>query len=272
MKDSPYSRPPWHLVECLETGLVYLANPPDYAQLDEDFAWEKTKPAELLRRTREEPVVSRISAGMKKVRRACFRVFRRVPRIQREAIPFLLAKRHQSPTVLDVGCGSARKLRSLAEYARQQHGLELVPLGIEISGELAREAMANLADFGGSAIHAPAVEGLERMTPSSVDVILLSSYLEHEIQPLKALRLCREALKTGGVIIIKVPNFASFNRRVRQGRWCGFRYPDHVNYFTPRSLRLLVGKAGLEVARMNFLDRIPTSDNMWLMARKRASE
>jgi len=269
-KDSPtrpsiYSRPPWLLVECLETGFVYLANPPEYAQLAEEFAWEKTKPAEHARRIREEPFVAWLSKWTKIIRHA----FRRGRRIQREAIQLLVAAANPSPTVLDLGCGGGRTLRGIAEFAKQQCGINVVPVGIEISASLAAKAGANLADFGGSVIHGPAVEGLAKLDSSSVDVMLLSSYLEHEVQPLEALKLCYDKLTSGGAMIIKVPNFASLNRRVRQERWCGFRYPDHVNYFTPRSLRMLVEKAGFEVARMNLFDRLPTSDNMWMIARKR---
>ena len=27
-------------------------------------------------------------------------------------------------------------------------------------------------------------------------------------------------------------------------RWCGFRYPDHLNYFTPKTLAAMAGEAG----------------------------
>jgi SAM-dependent methyltransferase len=265
VRPSVYSRPPWHLVECLETGFVYLANPPEYAQLDEEFSWEKTKAEENAKRIHEEPVVAWISKWSKFIRRS----FRRERRIQREAMQLLTATGNPSPTVLDLGCGSGRTLLGLTERAKDC-GINVIPIGIEISRKLAAKAHANLVGYNGEVIHAPAVEGLGQLAGLSVDLILLSSYLEHETQPLEALRLCHRTLASGAAIIIKVPNFASLNRRVRQERWCGFRFPDHVNYFTPRSLRMLVEKAGFEVARMNFFDRLPTSDNMWLIARKRS--
>jgi SAM-dependent methyltransferase len=266
VRPSVYSRPPWHLVECVETGFVYLANPPQYAQLDEEFSWEKTKAEENAKRVQEEPVVAWISKWSKFIRRS----FRRERRIQREAMQLLIATGNPSPTVLDLGCGSGRTLLGLTVYAKKECGIKVIPIGIEISRKLAAKAHANLVGYNGEVIHAPAVEGLGGLAGLSVDLILLSSYLEHETQPLEALKLCHRTLASGAAIIIKVPNFASINRRVRRQRWCGFRFPDHVNYFTPRSLRMLVDKAGFEVARMNFFDRLPTSDNMWLIARKRS--
>ena len=69
-----------------------------------------------------------------------------------------------------------------------------------------------------------------------------------------------------GVLIIKVPNYGSVNRRVFGRRWCGFRFPDHMNYFTPESLVRLCAECGLGVRAFSWLDRLPTSDNMWLVA------
>jgi len=47
-----------------------------------------------------------------------------------------------------------------------------------------------------------------------------------------------------------------------------YRLPDHVHYFTPATLTRLLRDTGMEVLRFNFFDHLPTSDNMWLMARR----
>ena len=265
-RPSRYSRHPWRLVECLETGLVYLENPPAYSELNQEFAWEKTQAEEKVRRTHEEPISSFVGAAV----RQAHRTHRAAPKLEREALHLLAANGRSEPPlrVLEVGCASGQKVRSIAHRMRQEHGVRVVPIGIEISDALARCAQANLAEYGGYAIHAPALEGLQQIEDGSIDLIILSSYLEHEIFPLEALRSCGRKLVAGGHIIIKVPNFASLNRKVRQRRWCGFRYPDHVNYFSPATLKLLVHRAGLAVARMNLIDRLPTNDNMWLIARQ----
>jgi hypothetical protein len=46
------------------------------------------------------------------------------------------------------------------------------------------------------------------------------------------------------------------------GRWCGFRYPEHLNYFTPETLRTMAAKAGFRIS-FGLAGRLPTSDNMW---------
>jgi len=96
----------------------------------------------------------------------------------------------------------------------------------------------------------------------------MSSFLEHECRPLSLLKQLHPILKSKGVIILKVPNFACWNRIIRGRKWCGFRYPDHVNYFTPRTLRRLAQEAGFTVSRQNYLDKFPLSDNMYAVLTK----
>jgi 2-polyprenyl-3-methyl-5-hydroxy-6-metoxy-1,4-benzoquinol methylase len=140
-----------------------------------------------------------------------------------------------------------------------------VPHGVEISKELARLSNEAMAKTGGYCIQDNAISGLSRFPKEYFDVIILSSFLEHEIKPLELLRLCRLTLRPGGRIIVKVPNHASLNRSVRGRKWCGYRWPDHVNYFTPETIRKFADAANLRVERMTWLDRHPLSDNMYLV-------
>ena len=75
----------------------------------------------------------------------------------------------------------------------------------------------------------------------------------------------KKTVKKDGVLIIKVPNFSSINRIVRGENWCGYRFPDHVNQFTPRTLRKMIDIAGYKIIKFNFLDKQITSDNMWMV-------
>ena len=67
---------------------------------------------------------------------------------------------------------------------------------------------------------------------------------------------------------MKLPNFSSWLRVARGAAWSGYRFPDHVNYFTPASLARLLMETGFKVVRFGIPDRLPTSDSMWCVARK----
>ncbi len=80
-----------------------------------------------------------------------------------------------------------------------------------------------------------------------------------------ALKASLHALRAGGRCIVKVPNFASWNLTLKKKKWCGFRFPDHVNYFTPATLSELARRAGFDLLPIPLSHRFPTSDNMWVV-------
>lgn len=250
-------------MECPSTGALYLANPPGYQALETEYAFEVTMAQERTRRRQAEPLWSRLSDVMKALR------LRLLPR--RNKFLRLLVQAWNScgrPAefrVLDVGCGFGNMLETMADsFARR--GVKLIPGGVEISKELSRISRERLARLDGAVFNLPATDGIRMFPPRHFHCALLSSYLEHETAPGEVLGALRERLLPDGRVLIKVPNYACWNRHFRGAKWCGFRFPDHVNYYTPAALRRQVEQAGLRVARMGLADRFPFSDNMYLVA------
>ncbi|MEY2542315.1 MAG: hypothetical protein QOI22_1917, partial [Verrucomicrobiota bacterium] len=121
-------------------------------------------------------------------------------------------------------------------------------------------------------IHADAVSGLRQLAGASCAGVIMSSFLEHELEPRTLLQETLRTIKPGGVAIIKVPNFDSWNRVFRKQRWCGFRFPDHVNYFTPETITRMARSVGFTIRRFRWQDRLPTSDTLWIVLQKPASD
>ena len=59
----------------------------------------------------------------------------------------------------------------------------------------------------------------------------------------------------------------SVNIKIIIVNWCGFQFRDDVNEFTPKTLLKMVKDTNYEVLKFNFLDYLPTSDNMWMVVR-----
>jgi SAM-dependent methyltransferase len=240
----------WRLVACRSCGFAYLDRAPDYAALHDVMAWEKTGAAELERRAEIRPIAFRLSRATR-LRLAL------LPRTQMAA----LIRRHAAPgNIVDVGCGTGSHLMQLPAG--------FVPFGIEISAEAAAGADAALRPRGGGVVNAPALHGLRGFADGFFSAATLRSYLEHELRPRAVLTELRRTLAPGGVALVKVPNYGSLNRRVTGAKWCGFRYPDHLNYFTPRSLRAMAEACGYDL-RFGPTDRLPTSDNMYAVLTRR---
>jgi SAM-dependent methyltransferase len=250
-----YSWQNWILKGCSSCAFVYLENPPGYEALVSEFAWERNHSDRGERMRKDFPLSYHFSRYWTPIRRWVIRKPDKVASRVKAAFPPGL--------VVDIGCGMGDQLARLPESYE--------PLGVEISLELARRAEERLAGRDGKILTMSAVEGLAAVPVGTVSGILMRSFLEHEQQPAELLARAWAALRPGGAAIIKVPNYASINRRVMGPRWCGFRFPGHVNYFTPQSLRDMVEAAGFQVERFGLFDRFYLSDNMWMVASKPAT-
>jgi SAM-dependent methyltransferase len=254
---SAWSRVPWVLKECGQCDFLYLENPPPASDFSAEFAWERTHAQERARRQEREPLLVAVNAWRSALAARLIAI-RRGGKIVRWIDRYVGSGR-----LLDVGCGHGMLL-SLTPP-------RIVPYGVEISTQLAAQANRLALARGGYVVEGAAATALSLFSNSFFDGIVMRCYLEHEVDPAKVLRVSSRILRPGGVLIVKVPNFDCWNRRIVRGaRWCGFRHPDHVNYFTPRSLTNLVRAHGFEIARFRFADRLATNDNMWLVARKTA--
>jgi SAM-dependent methyltransferase len=235
-------------VACADCGFTYLRNPPAYEQLVEEFAWEKTFVEEKARRDEETGLMRTLDKA------TAFRSKPIGPEKAAEKAQRNL-KIFKQGRVLDIGCGRGIALPP-----------PLIPFGIEISAGLHAEADEVMRARGGYAIHAPGIAGLEQFDAGFFDGVLMSSILEHEKNPRDLLRGVRRVLADGGKLYLKLPNFGSTNRKIRGGRWCGFRYPDHVSYFRVSDLARMAKEEGFHFRQTNLFT--PFSDNMHVLLTK----
>ncbi len=243
--DGPFSFDIWPVIECPSCSFVYITKAPVYDELEANMAWEKTSQIENQRR-----------ADLRKTFYKASKLSRwRLHVLPRKKVSDMIAAYAAPGPVVDVGCGTGCQLADL--------DAAFIPSGIEISSELASDAHALFSERGGGCVRAAALEGLKQLDDNHYTAISMRSYLEHEARPLEVLEESYRILKPGGVVIIKVPNFASFNRKLTGRKWVGFRYPDHLNYFTPKTLEKMGEKAGFTTFQYGLTYRLPTSDNCY---------
>ena len=241
----------WGLTACDRCGLVYLQVVPDEQSEEPTRAWQQSWRDEKERRHAQEPVVHRLWAV----------VTERPTWMKRDKLTRWIRRFVGRGRVLDVGCGTGHRAARWPST--------VVPYGIDVDAGAITAADTLFQAMGGYAVCAPAIEGLEGFSDGFFDGVVMRAYLEHETSPLEVLLKMRPKLKAGGALIVKVPNYGCLNRRIRGHRWCGYRFPDHVNYFTPATLTALLDHGGYSVVQFAPFDRLPTSDNMWLVAKPR---
>lgn len=244
-----YSEGDWKVVSCAECDFVYLKNPPGYEALVDEYSWEKTSKEETKRRYKTRSIGAKLSKSSQ------WRLS--LLRFSRTKVDGYF----NEGNVLDIGCGSGASLLKAKG----------IPHGIEISRELHKISDERMKERGGYCIHAPAVEGVKAFPDNYFKGVLMHSFLEHEENPADLINGLHRILEPGGHVYVRVPNYGSLNRKVMGKKWCGFRYPDHVNYFTFDSLENMAHENGFSFKLLNPINVMVDDNLKALLIKKSAS-
>lgn len=139
--------------------------------------------------------------------------------------------------LLDIGCGTGEYLRLLKDIGWSVQGVEPV------------EKAALAAKNAGINVEWKSYEEVE-YPEKSFDVITMWHVLEHFPDPKRALQKVSKMLKDDGLLLIGIPNYDSFDRRVFREYWNGFEIPLHIYHFTPGSIKNLLNIAGFNCMKV----------------------
>jgi len=136
--------------------------------------------------------------------------------------------------VLDVGCATGFSL--IAAHRRHWEAE-----GIEIS-----DFCADYAASRGLKVHHGTLIDYPR-PHHAFEAITMWDYLEHAADPVRELRICRELLKPGGVVLVSFPNVDSWSFRLLRNKWIGFKNIEHFYFYSRKTLAKAAARAGLKL-------------------------
>jgi len=79
---------------------------------------------------------------------------------------------------------------------------------------------------------------------ASLDLICMNDLIEHVFNPADLLSECRRALNQGGFLAIATPNGEGFDFKILKENTKNITPPEHLNYFNPESMKILLENAG----------------------------
>lgn len=149
--------------------------------------------------------------------------------------------------MLDVGCGPGR-----FAYECQERGANIK--GVDSNHNAARLAKKY---FNLDIIPKPLKNAIEDgdLSAGGFETAFAFETIEHVRKPAEFLKTLHDLLEPGGMLYISTPNFYLFNLMGRAApaiRQC----PEHINFFSPQSLRSCVELCGykvLDVTTVNIL-------------------
>lgn len=138
--------------------------------------------------------------------------------------------------LLDVGCGVNR----LLECIKEERGC--MGTGLDFKPEI----VAYVRDR----LKMPIIQGSlgeVDLPAAEYEVVWMMEYLEHELDPRKALLEARRITKLGGYLALELPHIETWAGRNFGRFWWNLDIPRHLMFFTPDTLAKMLAQCGYEL-------------------------
>ncbi len=173
----------------------------------------------------------------------------------RNRVEAIVAEGGEGDRVLDIGCGNGQLLYQFKNAYNQLIGLEYSPHRLE-------QAKVNLEGLNFLGLQGSA-ENMSQIASDSIDRIISADTIEHIPDVYAACAEMFRVLTPGGYLVINTPNIAFIKKRALLliGRFPSTSQPNegigsdilfdggHLHYFTYRSLRIVLEKAGFQMVK-----------------------
>lgn len=155
------------------------------------------------------------------------------------ALP-LVKYRLDNKKVLDIGSAWGE---FLIHFGPGSKGIEVLPESVKFS----RAIGLDVSDYN--------FEDKWRENPKSFDAVWCSNVMEHVVAPHLLLRRFHDALKSDGLIFIRVPTIPSNWLYIKLNRillgFLGYEALQHINAFTRKTAEFTVERAGFKIIESN---------------------
>ncbi|MCK5825256.1 MAG: class I SAM-dependent methyltransferase [Ichthyobacteriaceae bacterium] len=140
--------------------------------------------------------------------------------------------------ILDIGCGAGDFLNFCKNKNWEVSGVEPTEkarlisekkLGVNISTDLSLNSFAD----------------------NSFDVVTMWHVLEHRFDVMETVAHLKRIAKPGGLIIIALPNYKSYDAKYYKQYWGAFDVPRHLFHFSKKTIEIILSKNNLNLTKVH---------------------
>ncbi|MDV2502388.1 MAG: class I SAM-dependent methyltransferase [bacterium] len=143
--------------------------------------------------------------------------------------------------ILDIGCGMGFFLDEVQSRGWKAAGIEIS----EYAGLFARERFNLEVSIGAFPLEVTTTGG-------PFDVVTLWDAIEHFKDPRASLETVHGLLRLGGLCVLTTGDVSSLVARLSGSRWHLYSFPEHLFFYSPRSIRALLESVGFRVTALKY--------------------
>jgi 2-polyprenyl-3-methyl-5-hydroxy-6-metoxy-1,4-benzoquinol methylase len=139
--------------------------------------------------------------------------------------------------LFDLGCGAGFFLDEARSAGWEVYGNEFSQHAIKMARAKGLDVLE------GAITH-------DAFPPGTFDVVTAFEVFEHLRDPTEVSNIIAHLLRPGGLLYCTTPNFNALSRRLLRARWSVIEYPEHLVYYTPRTIKRWLERDGFAVNRV----------------------
>jgi SAM-dependent methyltransferase len=139
--------------------------------------------------------------------------------------------------ILDIGCDTGLFLLEAKKRGWEVYGTEYTETALQ-------KCRANGIQMQQGKLNPSLYE------PEMFDVITLMEVIEHINNPQEEIQNIKQLLRPGGLFYFTTPNFNSIERYVLKGKYNIIAYPEHLSYYTKKTVHYLLRRYGFKKVKL----------------------
>lgn len=140
--------------------------------------------------------------------------------------------------ILDVGAATGTLVEAAKDLGWKSYGIEPSRWAVDYA-----KKKYHLNMFKGTI-------NKNKFKKNSFDAVTLIDVIEHVDSPRDLLIMVRKILTSDGIVVLVTPDYRSLFSKILGEKWWHIR-PDHIYYFSHKTLNLLVESLGFKIVKVN---------------------